>query len=203
MYLYKGKRINPAAPLVTELPLPPDAPEGTQPDFVQRPAGWVTSATPEELEDVGVVQAADPVRPDDTFYYVSENEDGSFSAVTKPIEMLRATIWNRIKDARKAHLDSGFTFAAMHIDSDEASRALVVGAVLSAQIALLTEGTSTSWSKNWTMADNTVAVLSASDMVAIGRALDQHVQSVYDRGVELRNAVNSATTLEDLLALTW
>lgn len=48
---------------------------------VQYPAGWFTDA--DERAKVGMIEVADPVRPDDSLFIVVENPDGSYTATPR------------------------------------------------------------------------------------------------------------------------
>jgi hypothetical protein len=48
---------------------------------VQYPAGWFTNA--DERAKVGMIEVADPVRPDDSLFIVVENSDGSYTATPR------------------------------------------------------------------------------------------------------------------------
>ena len=52
----------------------------------QYPANWLRLSTAEEKAAIGITEVADPVRPDDRFYWVSQNEDGTFTAIPKALE---------------------------------------------------------------------------------------------------------------------
>lgn len=48
---------------------------------VQYPAGWFTNA--DERAKVGMIEVADPVRPDDSLFIVVENPDGSYTSTPR------------------------------------------------------------------------------------------------------------------------
>lgn len=56
---------------------------------VQYPANWLRLASLEEKEAIGITEVADPVRPDDRYYWVSQNPDGSFTSTAKDLEAVR------------------------------------------------------------------------------------------------------------------
>lgn len=55
------------------------------------PANWLRLATPEERAVVGITERPDYPRPDDRFYWVSENPDGTWNAVPKDLGGLKTT----------------------------------------------------------------------------------------------------------------
>ena len=55
------------------------------------PANWLRLATPEMREAIGITEIVDQPRPDDRFYWVSENPDGSWNAIPKDLAGLKVT----------------------------------------------------------------------------------------------------------------
>ena len=55
------------------------------------PANWLRLATPEMREAIGITEIVDQPRPDDRFYWVSENPDGSWTAIPKDLDGLKVT----------------------------------------------------------------------------------------------------------------
>jgi hypothetical protein len=56
------------------------------------PANWLRLATPEMREAIGITEIVDQPRPDDRFYWVSENPDGTWTAIPKDLAGLK-TSW--------------------------------------------------------------------------------------------------------------
>ncbi len=52
---------------------------------IQYPANWIALATPEQLEAIGITVVEEQPRPDDRFYWVTANEDGTFTATPKDL----------------------------------------------------------------------------------------------------------------------
>ena len=65
---------------------------------VQYPAGWFNN--PDERAKVGMIEVADPVRPDDNLFTVVENPDGSYTATPRTADDIAAYQAN--KDAQQA-----------------------------------------------------------------------------------------------------
>jgi pyruvate/oxaloacetate carboxyltransferase len=53
---------------IKSLPIQPDA-QFTDINGIQRPAGWIRHATPEQRAAAGIVEVADPEHYDDRFYW--------------------------------------------------------------------------------------------------------------------------------------
>jgi hypothetical protein len=61
-------------------------------DGTSFPANWLRLATPEMRAAIGITEIVDQPRPDDRFYWVSENPDGSWNAIPKDLAGLK-TAW--------------------------------------------------------------------------------------------------------------
>jgi len=60
-------------------------------DGTSYPANWLRLATPEERAAIGITERPDYPRPDDRFYWVSENPDGTWTAIPKDLDGLKST----------------------------------------------------------------------------------------------------------------
>ena len=65
---------------------------------VQYPAGWFSNA--DERAKVGMIEVADPVRPDDSLFTVVENPDGSYTATPRSADDI--AVYQANKDAQQA-----------------------------------------------------------------------------------------------------
>ena len=66
---------------------------------VQYPAGWFSNA--DERAKVGMIEVADPVRPDDSLFIVVENPDGSYTATPRTADDIAT--YNATKDSDQAN----------------------------------------------------------------------------------------------------
>lgn len=64
-------------------PLPLDVPFET--GGIRYPANWLRLSTLEEKEAIGITEVAEQMRPDDRFYWVTDNGDGTYTATPKPV----------------------------------------------------------------------------------------------------------------------
>jgi len=76
-------------------PLNPDLP--FEHDGIQYPANWLRLATPEERAAIGITEVPDYPRPDDRFYWVTQNPDGTYTATPKDIVSIKAMKEQEIK----------------------------------------------------------------------------------------------------------
>lgn len=60
-------------------------------DGVQYPANWLRLSTVEEREAIGITELPDYPMPDDRFYWVSQNPDGTWTAIPKDLDSLKTT----------------------------------------------------------------------------------------------------------------
>ena len=60
-------------------------------DGTSFPANWLRLASPSEREAIGIVELPDYPRPDDRFFFVSQNPDGSWASIPKDLAGLKTT----------------------------------------------------------------------------------------------------------------
>ena len=61
-------------------------------DGTSYPANWLRLASPAERAAIGITEIPDYPRPDDRFYFVSQNPDGTWTAIPKDLAGLK-TSW--------------------------------------------------------------------------------------------------------------
>jgi hypothetical protein len=55
----------------------------------QYPGNWLSLVTREERAAIGITEIVEQPRPDDRYYWVTENDDGSFSTAPKDLAELK------------------------------------------------------------------------------------------------------------------
>lgn len=90
MFLMNGKEIKKTATLINE--------KGDQ----FPPIAWMS-----RMEELGIIEVEDPIRPDDRVFYVTKNDDGSYKTILKPKDELNKKVWEKIKGKRDFHEFSG------------------------------------------------------------------------------------------------
>ena len=108
--------------------------------------------------------------------------------------------WERIKAAREAAESSGFLYNGVLFDSDPVSIQRISGAV---SLAMLAQAAGQPFSQTWTVADNTTMELDAAGMLAVGVALGTHISVIFEKARDKRAAIATATTADELDAITW
>jgi hypothetical protein len=83
-------------------PLPMDMP--FEADGTKYPANWLRLASPEEREAIGVTEIEEQQRPDDRYYWVTDNGDGTYTATPKDLDGLKAAVITQIKATAGAML---------------------------------------------------------------------------------------------------
>lgn len=119
---------------------------------------------------------------------------------TRTIEQLREARWQEIKASREAVINSTFAWDGSVFDCDPTSQVRIQGGVLDAMVAVQQ---SQPFSVAWTLADNTVRALSATDMVQVGLAMAMAIRDNFSRGQMLRSSINAATTAAQLESIQW
>ena len=142
--------------------------------------------------DGGIVVPIPPKpSPHHTFNYTTKQWEDP-----RTLADLKAAQWGLIKQARSQAEYAGFTWDGSTFDSDALSQNRITGAVTLAQM-------SPTFVINWILADNTTRTLNQADMIAVGVALGQHVQTQFTKAQALRVAIEAATTPEDVAAVVW
>lgn len=85
MFLLNGQRLNPDTSFIV--------------DGVNYPPQWLRVSTLAEKEALGITEVADPVRSDDRFYWVTENQDGTITSTPKDLTSLKATWTSWVDEA--------------------------------------------------------------------------------------------------------
>jgi hypothetical protein len=151
---------------------------------------WPVDATPALLSDLDGGLAT--IAPFDSGSVIADNLEG--------LDAVKVRAWAVIKDKRDNALNSTFIWNDMVFDADGDSQQRIQGAV---QLATIAAAAGQEFSIAWTLHDNTTSTLSGADMVNVGLALGQFVQANFAHGVTLRAAINGATTVEEVQAVSW
>jgi len=71
---------------------------------------------------IGIVEEPDLPRPDDSIYWVTQNDDGTYTAIPKDKEVLVAQMWERIKAKRDQIKGGGVKVGTKWYHTDPDSR---------------------------------------------------------------------------------
>lgn len=119
----------------------------------------------------------------------------TFSRLVPIISDARESKWDEVKIARDFHIEGGCATPLGRIDSDLVSRTNVAGAVSMAQIAM---ASSTPFSIEWTMEDNSVVIHDGPAMIAAGVAVGTHVNACHRVARSLRDQIEAAQTISEV-----
>lgn len=154
------------------------------------PSGCLAVSDPESLEvyfQDGYWHAM-PEKPSQhhTFDYFSK----SWSDM-RSLDEVKAYKWEQLKQQRNVLEFGGFEFEGNTYDSDQVSQGRIMGAVM-AQVDQI-----------WTLANNTTVDLTASQLTQLYQALQVHIASAHERGRIAREAIQAATTKDQVEAIVF
>ncbi|UYY77802.1 DUF4376 domain-containing protein [Sphingomonas sp. R1] len=118
--------------------------------------------------------------------------DWDLLTVSADLDAARARRWEDVKAMRNAAASGGCETPLGRVDTTDASRVLITGAV---QMAQLSGG---AYAVDWTMADNSKVTHDGPAMIAMGVAVAQHIAACWAHGQALREAIGAASTAEAL-----
>jgi len=175
MFLLDGKR------------LPQDTPF-TQ-NGIQYPANWLNLSSLEEKESIGITEVAQEQRPDDRFYWIQDNNDGTFTSSPK------------ILNDREEVDENGDPMYVKVYD-------VATESMIDSTERLVTKGLKSQWVAQ--VKDTTNKLLAATDWMVIRKAerdiaipaetvtYRAAVLTEYNR---LKTAINSASTMEEFITV--
>lgn len=115
----------------------------------------------------------------------------------RTLEETKTQKWEAIKETRSKEEYKPFTYDGCLFDAN------VTKITAASQLAFMAKVTGQPFAMNWTLFDNSVKELDADAMMAVGLALGQHVDSVYNIARQLRDAINAAQTKEEVELVAW
>ena len=91
---------------------------------VNYPRGAGPLASEEGMASLGITEVPDPIRPSDIYYWVIENEDGTFSKQPKDHTQIVNMVWGQIKEHRDRLLEGGIKVGKYWFHNDTRSQVL-------------------------------------------------------------------------------
>lgn len=132
------------------------------------------------------ISIGNPPTPNHTFdYVIKEWVD------LRTLDEIKAQKWTLLKQQRDAFEFGSFEFEGNIYDSDQVSQGRILGAVLAGLPQI------------WTLANNTTVSLSAEQLKSLYAALQMHVAVAHERGRIAREAIQAATTKEQIEAIVF
>ena len=160
----------------------------------QYPANWYRLATQEQRTAVGFTEIPDPPPIDERFYYI--NTDGTVTQ--KPLDQCKNYYKNQLADIRWTYESKGIIYSATVFSTDQQSRVNYLGAFVQ---ATYNPQFTVQW-KAKNLNDETVFVtLNATDVNNIVNGGTDYISKCFVYEEQLRNQIDSAPTLQDMLAI--
>ena len=132
------------------------------------------------------ISIGNPPTPNHTFdYVIKEWVD------LRTLDEIKAQRWTGIKSERDQIEFGVFEFEGNIYDSDQVSQGRMLGVVLAGLPQI------------WTLANNTTVSLSAEQLKSLYAALKMHVAIAHERGRIAREAIQAATTKEQIEAIVF
>jgi len=138
---------------------------------LQYPSNWLELSTDAEKETLGLTLIVETPRPDDRFYWVTDNGDGTYSKIPKDLE-----------DGAEYVDLRGITRRPLGMKSQFIAQAKTTAGSILAQ---------TDW----------MVIRKAERNVDIPTAVAAYRASVVTKAAELETAISAVTTVEQLIAL--
>lgn len=66
-------------------------------DGIQYPANWLRLASQEDRESIGIEDIEYEARPDDRFYFITDNGDGTYTKIPKDLNDLKKSLKLQVK----------------------------------------------------------------------------------------------------------
>lgn len=114
------------------------------------------------------------------------------------LDVSKVRRWSAIKAERRRHVAGTFTAAGKTYNCNREAITLATHGAMLAKAAL-----DLTWTKTWTLADNTSATLTADQVLTVARAFDDYIGGLWVTGRTLRAQIAAATTIAQVEAITW
>jgi hypothetical protein len=144
-------------------------------------------------DDAGGLALSLPSWPQDAREATLEEID-AINNPAKPLEAVKAELRAKVNEKRNQIEIAGFPYMGKIFDSDPRS----FYRITTANDAAMKDP---SFSIEWTVADNTKLAMNAEQMLGVMPALAGFGQLIFNKSVELKEAIEAATTIEELQAI--
>lgn len=170
-------------------------PEGTafeDADGNKYPPSWLAQATEEQKAAIGITEVVEGVRPDDRFYWVQDNNDGTFTSTPKLLD-----------DREEVDQDGNPMYVkVLSVDAEgnsvmvDSAERLVAKGLKSQFIAQVKQAAGS------ILAQSDWMVTRKADIgTAIPESVATYRAAVRAKADELETAINAVTTVEELSVL--
>jgi hypothetical protein len=152
---------------------------------------YINEAGVAHNESLGIVMSKPP---NEQFSYNWKNgvwEDA------RTLKEAKQNSWDKVKTLRAASEELPFMFDGILYDANVTN---ISGAT---QMAVIAKAESLPFSIEWTTFDNSIITLDLFKMISLGTTLGFRNSEIYDTARQLREQIESATTNEQVDAITW
>jgi hypothetical protein len=175
MFLLDGKRLTPGSAF--------------EHNGIQYPANWLNLASLAEKEAIGIEEVSEQSRPNDEYYWVTDNNDGTFSSTAKSLNDREEVD----EDNNPVYVQVWDSETETMVDSSER---LVTKGLKSTKVAQIkSTANSLLSSTDW------MVIRKAERDVAIPSATVTYRAAVITEATRLETAINAATTVEGLITV--
>lgn len=122
-------------------------------------------------------------------------DNGKFAAPVVPVQSADA-LKVRIAERRWQQVQAGTNADGIHLDTSDTSQVKITGAALEATL-------DSTYSCDWKAADGSWVTLSATQILAIARAMRAYIQACYDREKALSEEVDAGAFTDAMLDEGW
>lgn len=162
---------------------------------VQYPSNWFSTASAEEKAALGITEVPDATRPDDRFYYVQENADGTFTSIPKDLAPIKEQFKNDVDVncgiVRAQVVSQGSYVAEEYRVAYEESIAFKASGYL---------GVPPQSVQTWAVVKNQLPQWAADDIIATRNTYVALLNAIRDVRLKSKAAIDAATTPEEVLA---
>lgn len=123
-------------------------------------------------------------------------DNASFAWVLN-LDIAKQHARSKINTARDAEEVAGFTAYGKTFDSDKTSQQRILIAANTAQVV------GSSFTIDWTCADNSVITLDYAQMLGLPVIMAQAGNALHQKARDLKAQIDAATTLEEINAVVW
>lgn len=142
---------------------------GLDEEAITYPAASLADASTREA--LGIIEVPDEPRPDDRFYFVHDNGDGTFGKEPKPLEAIKALKAAEVAASRYNLEVGGITVGAVKVATDRQTQAMLSGALM---VVTRNPAATIDWK-----GDNGFVTLDAATVGALADAVGNHVQACF------------------------
>lgn len=171
--------------------------DDTQRDANLPPGGEILPSAPPSREHyrLGAAWVRRPDKPGEQHVW---NKTAKTWTDTRTLSQAQANKWFSIKSIRSSKAAGTFSEGGREYNCDPVAIAMAATNAMLAKAAL-----ELTWTKAWTLADNSTATLTANQVLLMARACDDYITGLWATGRTLRKQIDAAATIVAVDAIAW